>query len=339
LRGFFGSPTAAFAQASSRTPGSQARFAKEKALFAICTQNQPETYIFLFLEDFTIKHATNTSFGTINRDAKFSPDGQYLAVGVGTSPDLYMFKWDGSSLALVAQFNTTKQVRRLAWNPDGTRFAVIFEWDNYVRVYSWDGSQISFVTSYELPGEPHAVHWSRCGGYIAVGHEGSTNLTVLQYQDDAWGFVAHVACSGVVYSTFAMKNAAGFVVGTDTAPELEIYKFIEGMLTRVAYYEHGGEIYCLDMNDDENLILVSSYAGNKLAMYSWDGTNLDLLAKPDPEYGTASSCFSPDEQYIASAKEGELRVFRWDGSQFHYIEQAHIYTKNRAKYIDVSSVV
>lgn len=339
MRSFFASAASRIHICQSNQTQFRAESAFGKPVFVICTQNQPDAHIFIFLDNFRIVHAGRTSLSQVNWDAKFSPDGQYLAVGVGTSPDLYMFEWDGSSLGLVAQFNTGRRVKRLAWNPDGTRLAAIFHWDNYVRVYSWDGSQISFVTSYELPGRPRAVHWSRCGGYIAVGHEGDTNLTLLEYASDTLSYVTETACSGVVYATYVLWGGQEFVVGTDTAPQLEIYRISYMYPDRVAYYDHGGTIYCLDMNDDENLILVSSSGGNKLAMYSWDGTNLELFAKPDPDYETPSSCFSPDEQYIASANYSEVRVFKWDGTKFHYIEQAYASTNNQDKYIDVSSVV
>ena len=167
--------------------------------------------------------------GGDGRDVVWSPDGNYVSIAcVGNSPNLFVYKKDGSTLAKIADPSAPPNIGLggVSWSLDGTTIVA----NGYI-VYEWIGETLIRKGNADVipEGGINKSEWSP-GGFNAVAHANSPRVSIykpLQAQTPLslarnWTFAAGVGTGTVsevalrAGSTAAWNSAwvARIVLGT-----------------------------------------------------------------------------------------------------------------------------
>ncbi|HEC65063.1 MAG TPA: PKD domain-containing protein [bacterium] len=87
---------------------------------------------------------------------RFSPNGQYIAVGHAGNSSFSLLKWDGTTLTLVAQypFVHDEWIQGVSFNETGTLIGVAADESPYFLLLSWNEVNLTLVDSYNPDGKP-----------------------------------------------------------------------------------------------------------------------------------------------------------------------------------------
>ena len=104
----------------------------------------------------------------------WSPDGQFLAAVwlSNTTPQLYIYAFDGSSLIQVATGSTEKGLYDASWSPDGRYILVGGTQDSStdITVFSFDRAAytLTLLDAYTHGETVYDVSWGKDGKYLAI---------------------------------------------------------------------------------------------------------------------------------------------------------------------------
>ncbi len=131
-------------------------------------------------------------FEIIVSDVRWSPDGKYLAVG-GYQPIsacfIRVFRFDGTSLPLVAQYDDT--AGSVDWSPDG-KYLVFGQAiaTASAQVLFFDGNSLTKVTSASYGTRIYATRWSPDGKFLAIsGYQPTDQYEIQVYRYDGTSLV------------------------------------------------------------------------------------------------------------------------------------------------------
>lgn len=125
---------------------------------------------------------------TAVHELEVSPDGQWLAAGLGLKAGLRLWRRDGRNWhPHYADTDFTGTIEGLAFAPDGRLFATSL--DGRIRTYAADGRPL---TKTAAPGGKHplGIAVSPDGRRVAVGYQTSTRVDVLDSATLRWLFSA-----------------------------------------------------------------------------------------------------------------------------------------------------
>jgi len=108
----------------------------------------------------------------------WSPDGRYLAAGLGDKGGIHVFS-SGSYALVGTDTDYGDRVGGLGFSQDG-RLAASSD-DGLLRLYKIDADNMQLLAKKAAPGgkEPHAVHFSPDGSTLAVGFRDAPNVSLL----------------------------------------------------------------------------------------------------------------------------------------------------------------
>lgn len=134
----------------------------------------------------------------------WSPNGQYLAAGVGAN--IHIYQLVGQALSFVTSVATVTGVQSVKWSPDGQYVAVgkiqLVGTPDNVQVYQFNGSTLTLLpgTVISRGAGIFSVDWSPDGQYLAIGGNNpadtfqvvvytfnGTTLTTIPGARVAWG--------------------------------------------------------------------------------------------------------------------------------------------------------
>ncbi len=237
----------------------------------------------------------------------WSPDGKYLAVGVGVDPslpnpsdggvllnyELRIYGFDGQTLTGITSKDMSGDVvRSIDWSPDGKYLAVGTNNDpnivheniaanDELRIYSFDGSTLTGVASVNHGSEHvYDVYWSPDGKHIAIclTYDPSLHeLLVYSFDGASLTFVDSVDTSG----------------GT---PDTTDYVFV------VAWHPSGNYIAVGTNNAPSGSDLPEIIANHELRIYSFDvvaGTLAGVTSEDIGNIDVRDLSWSPDGTHLA----------------------------------------
>lgn len=86
---------------------------------------------------------------------RFSPNGQYIAVGHARNSSFTLLKWDGVNLTVAAKypFVHDEWVLGVCFNETGTLIGIATDETPYFLLLHWDGVSLTFINSYNPDGK------------------------------------------------------------------------------------------------------------------------------------------------------------------------------------------
>lgn len=301
MRGFFGSPTAAFAQASSRLPGSQARFAQKAAyLFYLASIDSAELHVWGW-DGNNLVEVCVLSLPAPGLACRWSPDGQYLAVGGGDGLNLKVYKWDGANLTEVASAVPNGVVRGVDWEGNGAYLAVTTNSSPYFYVFSFDGSSLTEVDTFTLEGGGNKCHWR--DSYIAVAHDGPPTWSWFSFDGTTITRLDTFPCEGVGYGTQIFPDGETFVVAHSEAPYGSVLQYDAYYgVQRIAELNLSGPGYDCRFSNDDSRLVIGVDGDPHLYLYSVSGSNLNLLGTISGFWSCYGCDIYQDNMHIALVK-------------------------------------
>lgn len=155
--------------------------------YLACTIQLGSPYIFIYdmSTGVPVKLANPATLPTGNAyDAKFSPNGRYLAVAHNTSPYVTIYDWSTGAPVKITNPSTlpTGNANGVGWSPDGRYLAVVHATSPYVTIYDWStGAPVKITNPATLPtATGYGVSWSPNGMYMVVKNAGQT-LTIYDW--------------------------------------------------------------------------------------------------------------------------------------------------------------
>ncbi len=273
---------------------------------------------FTSLTEVAIENVFTTTFAQYDgvKDAVWSPDGKYLAVGVnrgsiiGSELQVYRFDESTSTLTLVDHKDDgIDTALTLDWSPDGKYLAVGTGTDpaisepgitsgDELQIFKFDAltQTLAGVTSINEGADVMAVSWSPDGKYLVVG-----TPTSATYSDS----------------------------GITSGDELQIFRFDASvkMLTGVASINEGIRVRSVSWNFDDKYIAVGtdvgpSYsdsginAGDELQVFRFDvstGT-LSGVESRNEDISVLGIAWSPNGKHLAVGQGGNqvLKVYTFN---------------------------
>lgn len=277
----------------------------------------------------SLTNPTNQSFGFTAQTAQWSPDGNYLAVGGGSSTSnqlkLYQFDYATRVLTLITQatYNgvSAGTINSLNWSPDGKYLAVggSTSAGNQIIVYQFNplNNTLTANTPTTFNSAVNAVfslNWSPDGRYLAAGGQNSLpgGTQIIVYQFNPLNNALTINAQASYYSNTAFVNAVEWspngqflaVTGfTDSAGgQTIIYSFSPGSLTPntpTVYYNPNNTVNTLNWSPNGLFLAVGGLpqgGQDSIIIYQFDPTSVTLSINTSAPFG------KPAESRVKSVK-------------------------------------
>ena len=181
----------------------------------------------------TLTYVSTYSFSATIRGVRFSPDGEYIAVGYNESPYFTLLKRTGDTLSIASTHTLPGGGRRLCFSPDGKYIAVSTTVEPYLILLKRDGPTVTIVATYTTPSSINDLDFSPDGKYIALAHGGSPYLTILKRDGDSLSvaYTYTLSYTGVGVKFSPDGNFVG--VGCWNSPYFYLFKRNREVLTRI----------------------------------------------------------------------------------------------------------
>lgn len=257
-----------------------------------------------------IFNGTDWDAGTINgtlppgapQALAFSPDGEWLAVGLDVSPFLMLYRKTGNTLDFFANGSPIEdEVRFVKWSRDSSKLAVSVDSTRPVRLYAVSGDDFAFLRETEdVSGSFTGVNldWNFSGGQIVYSDSNrailfNTNAGPMPIIADTAAltgggnigvFVANDSQHFYFVNNVAPYVSVGFVMNVDGEPEF----VLTAVDDQPASVPTGAAL-----SFDYDYLVVAPNLGD-LMVYSANGASLTLL---DEVPGGAAGRIAMDETF------------------------------------------
>jgi len=289
---------------------------------------------------------TDTSSSSVS-SMRWSPDGDFLAVGFNTSSDVNavrVYPFDGENLGTEIYLPATVsgEVECVDWSPDGVYLAVGFAngATNEVIVYCFTGTSLTTIGAWAVSNNgktAHCVKWSPCGGYLSVSFESGTGDEVIVYRFDDNGLSATSATASSTsavdaYSVSWTPDGQFLAVGyaSDGADdEVQVYKVGANgtsltVISSGAASTNGVDANVVRWSPDGGYLAVGFAADgtdDEVQVFKFNGISLRLTGSGVCASGGSSRVksldWSPDGAYLAVGYEAnvgdEVHVYQFEG--------------------------
>ncbi|MBX9831120.1 WD40 repeat domain-containing protein [Candidatus Babeliales bacterium] len=258
--------------------------------------------------------------GATSFNAKWSPDGRFLAVTGST--EFYLYSFNGTTLTQISSLTiATSTIPRAIWSPDGKYIAVnanIPISGNEVQIYRFNGPTApTLVTGADIgTANLSGSSWHPTGNYLAIGTTGAVSggneLRLYSFNGSTLSLATSIDFGGassfigaVVFNPAGNFLAVGGLLPTSTF-ELQIYSFYGGSLTLIDSKDYStsatGEVREIAWDPSGNYIAIvgrEPINGDEIQFYKFDGSALTLVTSSN--YGTAAIgvAWSHDGKYVA----------------------------------------
>lgn len=150
---------------------------------------------------YTISAPAGDYFGAYS--VAFSPDGNYIAVGMYASPRVVLLDHTtpGSLTLADTDASVTGAAKGLSFSPDGSYLAVAHSTSPFFTLLNSGSGSLSFAAQYTLSAnDAESVAFSPDGKYIAVGHNSTTTtkFTLLSHNSGSVALSDTYTGTGIV---------------------------------------------------------------------------------------------------------------------------------------------
>jgi hypothetical protein len=121
--------------------------------------------------------------------AEYSPNGEFLALAVGSLTRIMVYKRNGDSLNLVNVTGVVSSIiKGLAWSPDSNYLYAVHVNSPFISIFKRDGDNFARLANPSIlpSGESNNVAASSNGVYVAVVHHGYPYLTIYKKSGDTF---------------------------------------------------------------------------------------------------------------------------------------------------------
>jgi WD40 repeat protein len=268
----------------------------------------------------------------------WSPNNDYVAVTFrSTSSLVSVYKFDGTTLALVTSVTPAAQAAGVAWSPDG-RYLAVGAGDYPVAnpsiyIYAFNGQTLTSAATFNgAGGIVYSLAWSPNGKYLAYADSAATP-----------GYIEVLSFNGssiTQLSTLSLTNSAGVTIALSWAPDgsaLAVSQGYNAQPLRVIPVNASGQ-----MGTAVTLATSAQWSGMKwspngryfatcdttnstLRVYRWNPTEVSPIA-PVASVADAGGSYnavtwSPDGNYIvASTSNFTLRLYQFSGTSLTFVK-------------------
>jgi WD40 repeat protein len=255
------------------------------------------------------------------------PNGNYIAVNIfdPLSPaSIVIYRFDGSSLTLVASYDDGQQWYGMQWSPDGRYLVIGRDYNSGLyglKIFSFDGASLTLVTDIggDTGGSPC---WSPDGQYLAFTTNGGNILRICRFDGSSLIDTGAQISASATQSLRWSKNGRSIISGGFDG--LRVYDFDGTALTlRVSAADIG--INDVALSPDGRYIGAIFYEGRKVIVYRFDGNSLVLDDRIST--GPVWTCdWSADGRYFSigyydngGAGPAFIQVYSFDGKKLTLI--------------------
>lgn len=256
--------------------------------------------------------------------AKWSPNGEYLAVGTGTSPYITIYQRQGSSLNILPSPVTTPpgQVNDISWSPCGDILALACNAssNNGVMTYQRYGSIFVSISNPGITASGHAFHlaFSPNGDFLAIEFNkfapSATKFALWQFGGAPSSGAATITDVTTASTIPAVSSLMGglswtpdslFLAGIDvTTDEIDVYENVAGIffgITPPDVSAYAGDITGLSYSPDGNFLAVSLSVSPFILIFTSSGGVFAQLPNPAtlPPGATSEVSWSTNSEYLA----------------------------------------
>lgn len=292
-----------------------------------------------------------TALGSVATGVAFSPDGNYLAYSLNTSPFLVVWKRSSNS---GEDFNTlstpdgtppTGAAGKLAWSPDGKFLAVPFANGLYVYMRSGTNVFLKAPTPSVYPGGVGAaVGWSKDGVYLALATDTAPYVTVYKRSGTTFTKLADIADTpaGAAGEVAFSNSGLYLAVAHATTPYVTIYSRSGDTFTKLAAPASlpAGQGRGLAWSADDSYLVVTHSTSPSFSIYKRVGSTFTKQPNPTalPVGNGFSAAWSPDGNYLAIGTNSfpNLFVYSRINDEFRLLPKVDVAPANGANDIDWS---
>ena len=264
-------------------------------------------------------------------DCGWSPDGEYVAVTVVSSPYLKILKRKGDDFEALSNPATMPgSCFCPTFSPCGTYLAIGLTSSPYLYIYKRDGDTFTKLDNpASLPSAGMQVtEWSPDGRYLAVGGgTGGSLLAIYERDGDTFTKLSDPADMppGAVNGMSFSSDGKYLAIAHGNSPYILIYKRNVSTFTKLATVDSmPGTSYCIKFSPDGDYLAVGSSSGQHAYVYKRTGDSFSLInhGYPGDVYGNGSTkaCdWSPDGDYVYFGSDNDpwLQIYKRTGDYFY----------------------
>lgn len=271
---------------------------------------------------------TDTDPTGITYDAKWSPNGEFLAVAHTTTPYVTIYQKKGTALTKLTNPGTlpTGNANCVAWSPNGEFLAVGHETTPFVTIYQRAGATFTKVTNpVTLPSSTvYGVAFSPNGEFLATAHATTPYMTVYRRTSTTFTKITNPATLPTSTGRAISFTPGGTRIwmlqaNTGLIDELREYAYSStavGTLTN-SFDSYTPGTYCsIAMHpNSEQMAVTSGEAVGRVDIYTRSGSTWTLNQTLAAGSGatTANRCvYSLSGKYLAVGSSGNEYVYIYE---------------------------
>lgn len=225
--------------------------------------------------------------------AKYSPNGEFLAVATSASPYLVVYQRAGTTYNAISGITTpTAAIYDMDWSPCGSFLAVGFGTSPYYIVYQRSGSSFTAATVPSLSGTPNQVRsikFSPNGDYLAVTnrHNSPLSFSFNLFQLSGTTFTDITSGSGIgttnitdTFMAWSPDSSMFLVSDTTHASGLLIYQRTANTFSAVTEPTPGASPLFASFSPDGSFLAIAINGSPYINLYTISGTSFSALSNP-----------------------------------------------------------
>jgi WD40 repeat protein len=267
----------------------------------------------------------------------WSPNNDYVAVTFrSTSSLVSVYKFDGTTLALVTSVTPAAQAAGVAWSPDGRYLAVGAGQypgaDPSIYIYSFNGQTLTSAATFNgAGGIVYSLAWSPNGKYLAYADCAATGyIDVLSFDGSSISLLNYLTFTNSVgvsiYVSWAPDGSAIGVSQNYNAQPLRVIPVnASGQMGTAVTLATSAQWSGMKWSPNGRYFATCDTTNSTLRVYRWNPTEVSPIA-PVASIADAGGSYnavtwSPDGNYIvASTSNFTLRLYQFSGTSLTFIK-------------------